>query len=144
MQSRLTAVSRLRCQRYNVPTARRLNLAASRRRHSDRGGCADKGAPHAIAASIDVGHCSKSHEAPARLEGRARGSKSANGTVDDPISLDELAALGADNKLLKRLLAELLLAQNLWLKKMLERFDAERDVAPLASGRKAREPEFRG
>ncbi|VTZ64945.1 conserved hypothetical protein [Sinorhizobium medicae] len=37
--------------------------------------------------------------------------------------------------------AELLVAQNLWLKKMLERFDVERDVAPLASGR---EPEFRG
>lgn len=72
------------------------------------------------------------------------GRKAQTRTVDDPISLDELAALGADNKLLKRLLAELLLAQNLWLKKMLERFDAERDVAPLASGRKAREPEFRG
>lgn len=72
------------------------------------------------------------------------GRKAQTRTVGDPISLDELAALGADNKLLKRLLAELLLAQNLWLKKMLERFDAERDVAPLASGRKAREPEFRG
>ncbi|MDW9358571.1 hypothetical protein GOA97_26310 [Sinorhizobium meliloti] len=48
------------------------------------------------------------------------GRKAQTGTVDDPTSLDELAALGADNKLLRRLLAELLLAQNLWLKKMLE------------------------
>ncbi|MDW9500546.1 hypothetical protein CN074_13005 [Sinorhizobium medicae] len=47
------------------------------------------------------------------------------GTVDSPISLDELAALEADNKRLKRLLAEQLRAQNLWLKKMLERFDAQ-------------------
>ncbi|MGH0241887.1 hypothetical protein NKY70_32035, partial [Sinorhizobium meliloti] len=41
------------------------------------------------------------------------------GTVDSPISLDELATLEADNKRLKRLLAEQLRAQNLWLKKML-------------------------
>ncbi|AGA08380.1 hypothetical protein GOA59_31510 [Sinorhizobium meliloti] len=47
------------------------------------------------------------------------------GTVDSPISVDELATLDADNKRLKRLLAEQLRAQNLWLKKMLERFDAE-------------------
>ncbi|QFI70616.1 hypothetical protein EKH55_5742 (plasmid) [Sinorhizobium alkalisoli] len=47
------------------------------------------------------------------------------GTVDNPISLDELAALEADNKRLKGLLAKHLRAQNLWLKKMLERFDAE-------------------
>jgi hypothetical protein len=47
------------------------------------------------------------------------------GTVDNPISVDELATLDADNKRLKRLLAEHLRAQNLWLNKMLERFDAE-------------------
>lgn len=47
------------------------------------------------------------------------------GAVDDPISLDELATLDADNKRLKRRLAEQLRAQNLWLKKMLERFDSE-------------------
>ena len=46
-------------------------------------------------------------------------------TVDNPISREELAALDADNKRLKGLLAEQLRAQNLWLKKMLERFDAE-------------------
>ncbi|WP_026621459.1 hypothetical protein M728_005873 (plasmid) [Ensifer sp. WSM1721] len=51
--------------------------------------------------------------------------KAQTGTVGDPISLDELAALDADNKRLKGLLAEQLRAQNLWLKKMLERFDAE-------------------
>ncbi|WP_192933439.1 hypothetical protein, partial [Sinorhizobium meliloti] len=45
------------------------------------------------------------------------------GTADNPISDDELAALDADNKRLKRLLAERLRAQNLRLKKMLERFD---------------------
>ncbi|MDX0712493.1 hypothetical protein GOD67_06950 [Sinorhizobium medicae] len=47
------------------------------------------------------------------------------GAVDGPISLDELATLEADNKRLKRLLAEQLRAQNLWLKKMLERFDGQ-------------------
>ncbi|MET4691033.1 hypothetical protein [Sinorhizobium fredii] len=51
--------------------------------------------------------------------------KAQTGTVNDPISLDELAALDADNKRLKRLLAEQLRGQNIWLKKMLERFDAE-------------------
>ncbi|QFI69478.1 hypothetical protein EKH55_4604 [Sinorhizobium alkalisoli] len=47
------------------------------------------------------------------------------GTVDNRISADELVALEADNRRLKRLLAEQLSAQNLWLKKMLERFGAE-------------------
>ncbi|WFU50741.1 hypothetical protein [Sinorhizobium terangae] len=47
------------------------------------------------------------------------------GTVDNPTCHDELAAVDADNKRLKRLLAEQLRAQNLWLKKMLERFGAE-------------------
>ncbi|UFX13086.1 hypothetical protein [Sinorhizobium meliloti] len=45
------------------------------------------------------------------------------GTADDPVSDDELAALDADNKRLKRLLAERLRAQNFRLKRMLERFD---------------------
>ena len=44
-------------------------------------------------------------------------------TTVGPISLDELAALDAENKRLKRRLAEQLYAQNLRLKKMLERFD---------------------
>ncbi|PJR10227.1 hypothetical protein [Sinorhizobium meliloti] len=48
------------------------------------------------------------------------------GTIDNPVSLDELAALETDNRRLKRLLAEQLRAQNLWLKKMLERFDVNR------------------
>ncbi|MDX0715995.1 hypothetical protein FB008_1225 [Sinorhizobium medicae] len=51
--------------------------------------------------------------------------KPQNGTVDNPISVDELATLDADNKRLKRLLAEQLREQNLRLKKMLERFDAK-------------------
>ncbi|MDX0463397.1 hypothetical protein GOC73_27600 [Sinorhizobium medicae] len=51
--------------------------------------------------------------------------KPQNGTVDKPISVDELATLDADNKRLKRLLAEQLREQNLRLKKMLERFDAK-------------------
>ncbi|OCJ02512.1 hypothetical protein A6U85_30580 [Agrobacterium sp. 13-626] len=41
-----------------------------------------------------------------------------------PISLGEVAALDAENKRLKRLLAKQLRAQNLQLRKMLERFDA--------------------
>ncbi|MEJ6850194.1 hypothetical protein [Sinorhizobium fredii] len=51
--------------------------------------------------------------------------KAQTGTVNDPISLDELATLDAENKRLKRLLAEQLRAQNLWLKKKLERFYAD-------------------
>ncbi len=51
-------------------------------------------------------------------------SKAQAGTVKNPISLDELAALDADNKRLRRLLAEQLHAQNLLLKKRLARFDA--------------------
>jgi hypothetical protein len=45
-------------------------------------------------------------------------------TARDPISFDEVAALDAENKRLKGLLAEHLHAQNLQLKKMLERFGA--------------------
>ncbi|WP_312038156.1 MULTISPECIES: hypothetical protein [Rhizobium] len=44
-------------------------------------------------------------------------------TFKDPISLDEVTALEAENKRLKRLLAEQLRAENLRLNKMLERFD---------------------
>nr|WP_168598055.1 hypothetical protein [Rhizobium sp. SG570] len=44
-------------------------------------------------------------------------------TFEDPISLDEVTALEAENKRLKRLLAEQLRAENLRLNKMLERFD---------------------
>ncbi|NRP75266.1 hypothetical protein ILFOPFJJ_06189 [Ensifer psoraleae] len=51
--------------------------------------------------------------------------KPQTGPVDNPISLDELAALDTANKRLKRLLADQLRAQNLWLKQMLERFDVE-------------------
>ncbi|MEY9199407.1 hypothetical protein ABIA16_004586 [Sinorhizobium fredii] len=51
--------------------------------------------------------------------------KAQTGTVDNPVSRDELAALDADNKRLKRLLAEQLHAQNFRLKKMLERFNAD-------------------
>ncbi|ACP21617.1 conserved hypothetical protein (plasmid) [Sinorhizobium fredii NGR234] len=47
------------------------------------------------------------------------------GSVDNPVSRDELAALDADNKRLKRLLAERLREQNLWLNKKLERFNAD-------------------
>lgn len=43
--------------------------------------------------------------------------------VERPISRDELATLEAENKRLKRLLAERILTQNLQLKKMLDRFN---------------------
>lgn len=44
-------------------------------------------------------------------------------TARDAVSLEEVTTLDAENKRLKRLLAERLHAQNLQLKKMLERFD---------------------
>ncbi|WFU91226.1 hypothetical protein QA644_23770 (plasmid) [Rhizobium sp. CC1099] len=44
-------------------------------------------------------------------------------TAGDAVSLEEVTTLDAENKRLKRLLAERLHAQNLQLKKMLERFD---------------------
>ncbi|MCA1371536.1 hypothetical protein I6F15_30095 [Bradyrhizobium sp. BRP14] len=43
--------------------------------------------------------------------------------IERPISRDELATLEAENKRLKRLLAERILAQNLQLKRMLDRFN---------------------
>ncbi|QND44716.1 hypothetical protein HB780_02670 (plasmid) [Rhizobium lusitanum] len=45
-------------------------------------------------------------------------------TAMDSISVDEVAALDTENQRLKRLLAKQLHAQNLQLRKMLERFDA--------------------
>lgn len=45
-------------------------------------------------------------------------------TQADPVSLDELAALEAENRKLKRLLAEKLYAENLHLNAMLKRFYA--------------------
>ncbi|SCW46841.1 hypothetical protein SAMN02927900_01729 [Rhizobium mongolense subsp. loessense] len=45
-------------------------------------------------------------------------------TARDAVSLEEVTILEAENKRLKRLLAERLHAQNLQLKKMLERFEA--------------------
>ncbi|CAN7675586.1 hypothetical protein LJR235_005305 [Pararhizobium sp. LjRoot235] len=44
-------------------------------------------------------------------------------TARDPLSIDEVTALDAENRRLRMLLAEHLHAQNLQLKKMLERFD---------------------
>ncbi|RVH23332.1 hypothetical protein [Sinorhizobium meliloti] len=71
---------------------------------------AKRAAAETIARNSEVGHDDR---------------RAQTGAVDDPISLDELATLDADNKRLKRLLANQLRAQNLWLKKMLERFDFE-------------------
>ncbi|WP_046117914.1 hypothetical protein [Sinorhizobium sp. BJ1] len=50
-------------------------------------------------------------------------SKERAENVESAISRDELATLEAENKRLKRLLAERILAQNLQLKKMLDRFN---------------------
>ncbi|MDK1494397.1 hypothetical protein QN219_31095 [Sinorhizobium sp. 7-81] len=58
----------------------------------------------------------RTKRAPARANAQT-------GAVKDSISLDELDALDADNKRLKRLLAEQLFVQNARLKKMLARFD---------------------
>ncbi|MCA1371850.1 hypothetical protein I6F15_31980 [Bradyrhizobium sp. BRP14] len=74
------------------------------------------GTPRKRALSRTIAHNSKVG---------AEDRKAQAGSVDDPTSLDELAALDEDNKRLKKLLAEQLRAQNLWLKKMLERFAAE-------------------
>ncbi|MDK1389640.1 hypothetical protein QN224_30155 [Sinorhizobium sp. 8-89] len=70
----------------------------------------------------------RTKRAPARAAARnlnvGRADRNAQtGAVKDPISLDELDALEADNKRLKRLLAEQLFARNARLKKMLARFD---------------------
>jgi hypothetical protein len=73
-----------------------------------------KRAKRAVAQTI--AHNSKLDHEGRRAEARP---------IENPISVDELTTLDADNKRLKRLLAEQLRAQNLWLKKMLARFDAE-------------------
>ncbi|WP_373414738.1 hypothetical protein [Ensifer aridi] len=83
---------------------------ASQRRTTSRGTPRKRAPAQTTALNSKVGHEDREPQ---------------TGTVDNPISLDELAVLDADNKRLKRLLAEQLRAQNLWLKKMLERFDAE-------------------
>ena len=51
-------------------------------------------------------------------------------TLEDPISFDEVAALEAENKRLKRLLAKRLHAENLQLRKMLERLTSYEETAP--------------
>ena len=84
------------------PSPRRTMSAGTPRKRAKR------------AAAQTIAHNSK-HE----------GRKAQTGTVGNPISLDELAALDAENKRLKRMLAEHLRAQNLRLKEMLKRFDAE-------------------
>ncbi|APO76953.1 hypothetical protein AM571_PA00065 (plasmid) [Rhizobium etli 8C-3] len=55
--------------------------------------------------------------------GRNKPRSAESVTARDSVSLEEVAALGAENKRLKTLLAEQLHLQNLQLKKMLERFD---------------------
>jgi hypothetical protein len=45
-------------------------------------------------------------------------------TAADAVSLQEVAALDLENKRLKRMLAEVLCAQNVQIRRMLERFDA--------------------
>ena len=51
-------------------------------------------------------------------------------TLEDPVSFDEVAALEAENKRLKRLLAKRLHAENLQLRKMLERLTSYEETAP--------------
>jgi hypothetical protein len=51
-----------------------------------------------------------------------RNSMAQTTAAGEPISLEDLASLDADNKRLKRLLAEQLRSQNVQLRKMLERF----------------------
>ncbi|WEJ08677.1 hypothetical protein N0Q90_00810 (plasmid) [Sinorhizobium sp. M103] len=70
----------------------------------------------------------RAKHAPARAiaSSSTRPNERQNGqsaTADNATSLEDLAALDAENKRLKRLLAEQLYAQNLQLKRMLERFD---------------------
>lgn len=51
-------------------------------------------------------------------------------TLEDPVSFDEVAALEAENKRLKRLLAKQLHTENLQLRKMLERLTSYEETAP--------------
>jgi hypothetical protein len=44
-------------------------------------------------------------------------------TASDTVSLEEVTALDSENKRLKSMLAEQLYAQNIQLRRMLERFD---------------------
>ncbi|MBY3425492.1 hypothetical protein HFN86_35880 [Rhizobium laguerreae] len=57
-------------------------------------------------------------------QGRSKPRSTKSMTARVAVSLEEVTALDAENKRLKGLLAEQLLAQNLQLTKMLERFDA--------------------
>lgn len=54
--------------------------------------------------------------------GRNEGATTPSMTACDPVSFEELAALDAENRRLKRLLAERLRAENLQLQKKLARF----------------------
>jgi hypothetical protein len=45
-------------------------------------------------------------------------------TAADAVSLEEVAALDSENKRLRRMLAEVLCAENVQIRRMLERFDA--------------------
>ncbi|MBY3158022.1 hypothetical protein HFO56_37585 [Rhizobium laguerreae] len=56
--------------------------------------------------------------------GRSKPRSAKSVTARVAVSFEEVTALDAENKRLKRLVAEQLLAQNLQLTKMLERFDA--------------------
>ncbi|PLT99069.1 hypothetical protein [Sinorhizobium medicae] len=99
-----TAEAVVQVQESQPPSQPRTTSSGTPRKHAKR------------AAAQTIAHNSKLDH-----EGRWAETR----PIENPISLDELAALEVENKRLKRLLAEQLRAQNLQLKEMLERFDAE-------------------
>ena len=105
-----------------VPPPRTTSAGTSRKR-------AKRAPARAIALNTKLDH-----------EGRRAQTR----PIENPVPLDELAALEVENKRLKRLLAEQLRAQNLWLKKMLERFDAEKRGGTGVGAKNPLRREFRG
>jgi hypothetical protein len=105
-------------------------------------------APQPRTTSTDTSR-KRAKRAPARTIAHSpkldhEGRRAQTRPIENPVPLDELAALEVENKRLKRLLAKQLRAQNLRLKKMLERFDAEKRGGTGVGAKNPLRREFRG
>ncbi|MFT4181383.1 MAG: hypothetical protein QM636_05620 [Rhizobium sp.] len=81
--------------------------------------------PETQSQTVPVAARTRAERKAARATGKAepRGNKTARSeTIGSVSSLDDVATLDAENRRLKKLLAERLRSENLQLKKMLERF----------------------